>query len=201
MTTENNSSPIAIIDYGMGNLRSRAKGLREGRSCGRRDRRPGRRGPGRQGRPAGRGRLRGRDWRTAAAAISSARCWTRSNRANLFWESAWACNCCSTWATKTAATRDCGVLRGEVVRFDLPQGFSVPHMGWNQFDFARCAARAARHRAGHLRLLRPLLLRRSARRRRHRHDHRLRRAVLLDGLARQHLRQPVPPGKEPVATV
>jgi imidazole glycerol-phosphate synthase subunit HisH len=28
-----------------------------------------------------------------------------------------------------------GVLRGEVVRFDLPQGYSVPHMGWNQLDF------------------------------------------------------------------
>ena len=31
-----------------------------------------------------------------------------------------------------------GILRGEVVRFDLPQGYSVPHMGWNQVDFARC---------------------------------------------------------------
>jgi glutamine amidotransferase len=30
-----------------------------------------------------------------------------------------------------------GVLRGRVVRFDLPLGFSVPHMGWNQVDFAR----------------------------------------------------------------
>jgi imidazole glycerol-phosphate synthase subunit HisH len=30
-----------------------------------------------------------------------------------------------------------GVLKGEVVRFDLPQGYSVPHMGWNQVDFAR----------------------------------------------------------------
>lgn len=29
-----------------------------------------------------------------------------------------------------------GVLRGDVVRFDLPKGFSVPHMGWNQLDFA-----------------------------------------------------------------
>ncbi len=31
-----------------------------------------------------------------------------------------------------------GVLRGEVVRFDLPRGYSVPHMGWNQVDFQRC---------------------------------------------------------------
>jgi imidazole glycerol-phosphate synthase subunit HisH len=32
-----------------------------------------------------------------------------------------------------------GVLRGEVVRFDLPKGFSVPHMGWNQLDIRRPA--------------------------------------------------------------
>jgi imidazole glycerol-phosphate synthase subunit HisH len=30
-----------------------------------------------------------------------------------------------------------GVLRGEVVRFDLPQDYAVPHMGWNQIDFTR----------------------------------------------------------------
>ena len=30
-----------------------------------------------------------------------------------------------------------GVLRGEVVRFDLPQDYSIPHMGWNQVDFTR----------------------------------------------------------------
>ncbi len=32
-----------------------------------------------------------------------------------------------------------GVLAGEVVRFDLPRGFSVPHMGWNQLDIRRPA--------------------------------------------------------------
>jgi imidazole glycerol-phosphate synthase subunit HisH len=32
-----------------------------------------------------------------------------------------------------------GVLRGEVVRFELPDEFSVPHMGWNQLDIARAA--------------------------------------------------------------
>ena len=31
-----------------------------------------------------------------------------------------------------------GVLRGNVVRFDLPAGYSVPHMGWNQVDIAPC---------------------------------------------------------------
>ncbi len=30
-----------------------------------------------------------------------------------------------------------GVLRGEVVRFELPDEFSVPHMGWNQVSIHR----------------------------------------------------------------
>ena len=30
-----------------------------------------------------------------------------------------------------------GVLRGEVVRFQLPDEFSVPHMGWNQVSVRR----------------------------------------------------------------
>ena len=32
-----------------------------------------------------------------------------------------------------------GVLRGEVVRFDLPPEYSVPHMGWNQLWIRRPA--------------------------------------------------------------
>jgi glutamine amidotransferase len=32
-----------------------------------------------------------------------------------------------------------GVLPGEVVRFDLPKGLSVPHMGWNQLEIRRPA--------------------------------------------------------------
>ena len=30
-----------------------------------------------------------------------------------------------------------GVLGGEVVRFDLPAGYKVPHMGWNQLNIVR----------------------------------------------------------------
>jgi len=30
-----------------------------------------------------------------------------------------------------------GVLRGEVVRFDVPAAYSVPHMGWNQLSIVR----------------------------------------------------------------
>jgi glutamine amidotransferase len=32
-----------------------------------------------------------------------------------------------------------GILRGKVVRFDLPQGFKVPHMGWNRGTIKRPA--------------------------------------------------------------
>ena len=32
-----------------------------------------------------------------------------------------------------------GLLSGEVVRFDLPSGYKVPHMGWNQANIARRA--------------------------------------------------------------
>ncbi|MGA2034678.1 MAG: imidazole glycerol phosphate synthase subunit HisH [Thermoguttaceae bacterium] len=32
-----------------------------------------------------------------------------------------------------------GVLGGDVVRFDLPKGYSVPHMGWNQLAVRRPA--------------------------------------------------------------
>ncbi len=32
-----------------------------------------------------------------------------------------------------------GILPGEVVRFDLPKGYAVPHMGWNQLTIRRPA--------------------------------------------------------------
>lgn len=32
-----------------------------------------------------------------------------------------------------------GILRGEVVRFDLPAEFKVPHMGWNELEICRRA--------------------------------------------------------------
>lgn len=41
-----------------------------------------------------------------------------------------------------------GVLRGEVVRFDLPRQYSVPHMGWNQLKIVRRAPVLADARDG-----------------------------------------------------
>ena len=77
-----------------------------------------------------------------------------------------------------------GVLRGEVVRFDLPQGYSVPHMGWNQVDFQRRPPVLEGMAAGTVFLLRTLVLRGSGRRECRGHDDRLRQPFLLDDLAR-----------------
>jgi len=33
--------------------------------------------------------------------------------------------------------RGLGLLRGKVVRFEVPKGYSVPHMGWNQLNIVR----------------------------------------------------------------
>ena len=40
---------------------------------------------------------------------------------------------------KTAGTKGSACLRGECVRFDLPQEYAVPHMGWNQLNIRRPA--------------------------------------------------------------
>jgi glutamine amidotransferase len=32
-----------------------------------------------------------------------------------------------------------GILKGDVVRFDLPREYSIPHMGWNQLEIRRPA--------------------------------------------------------------
>jgi imidazole glycerol-phosphate synthase subunit HisH len=34
-------------------------------------------------------------------------------------------------------TQGLGIFRGEVVRFQLPPEFKVPHMGWNEVDFVQ----------------------------------------------------------------
>ena len=54
-----------------------------------------------------------------------------------------------------------GVIPGEVVRFELPAEYSVPHMGWNQLAIRRRAAAPGRPGRRHARLLRPFVLRRA----------------------------------------
>jgi len=43
------------------------------------------------------------------------------------------------WSHENGRHQGLGVLRGEVVRFDLPAQYSVPHMGWNQLWIRRPA--------------------------------------------------------------
>ncbi|NUQ61457.1 MAG: imidazole glycerol phosphate synthase subunit HisH [Pirellulales bacterium] len=40
-------------------------------------------------------------------------------------------------SSENGTHRGLGVLAGEVVKFDLPSTFSVPHMGWNQLAIRR----------------------------------------------------------------
>jgi imidazole glycerol-phosphate synthase subunit HisH len=136
MTTENGNARIAIIDYGMGNLRSVQKAFEN------------------VGHPAivtndpevvakadkvvlpGVGafedaiaELRRRDLvRPVLAAIDSGKpflgiCLGLQMLFDVSYEN--------------GRHEGLGVLRGEVVRFDLPHGYSVPHMGWNQVDFTQ----------------------------------------------------------------
>ena len=90
-----------------------------------------------------------------------------------------------------------GVMPGEVVRFDLPAEYSVPHMGWNQLAIRRPAPILEGLDEGtyvyfvHSYYVVP----RDAEVIATETDYR--RAVLLDDLARQPLRHAVPPGEEP----
>ena len=54
------------------------------------------------------------------------------NRESPFWESVWDYKCCSTVSHEGGRYEGLGVIPGEVVRFDVPREFKVPHMGWNQ---------------------------------------------------------------------
>lgn len=41
------------------------------------------------------------------------------------------------WSYEDGEHEGLGVLPGKVVRFDVPAGLKVPHMGWNQVSFAQ----------------------------------------------------------------
>ena len=54
-----------------------------------------------------------------------------------------------------------GIFPGEVVRFDLPREYAVPHMGWNQLSHPPPGPHSRRRRRGDIRLFCPLVLRRA----------------------------------------
>ena len=91
-----------------------------------------------------------------------------------------------------------GVLPGEVVRFELPPEYTVPHMGWNQLAVRRRPpilegiADGAYVYFVHSYYVVPKDAGVIAT------ETDYGRPVLFDDLAGQSLRDPVPPGKEPV---
>ena len=94
--------------------------------------------------------------------------------------------------------RGLGILPGEVVRFELPHEYKVPHMGWNQLAIRRpapllgriwttaCTATSCTPITSCRATARSIATETS-----------YPDAVLLDDLARQPVRHPVPSRKEP----
>ena len=126
---------IAIVDYGMANLRSVQKAFALGRGRGEDH------FPARGDRPAptswscpGVGAFRDAIATLRERKLADADCRATSRKASSFWESAWDCKCCSMSATRMASTAGWAFLRGKCVRFDVDStlGLKVPHMGWNQ---------------------------------------------------------------------
>ncbi len=90
-----------------------------------------------------------------------------------------------------------GVLEGEVVRFELPPSFKVPHMGWNTVLKKTRRSDSCRHGRWESLLLRPLVLRPPQRSIDRRAGVQLRHRFLCHGLERQSLCHAIPSGKEP----
>ena len=155
---------IAIIDYGMGNLRSVQKAFERVGHAATITSDPAVLADAAKTGAAGRRRVSRRDRGARSRGSWSSRFARRSRPASRFWASAWACNCCSTRSYEDGEHEGLGVVPGEVVRFEVPAEFKVPHMGWNQVRVPPPAADLRRRRRGRALLLRPLLLRRAARR-------------------------------------
>jgi glutamine amidotransferase len=138
MTAENDSSPIAIIDYGMGNLRSVQKAFEKVGHAALITDDPSIVAkaakvvlPGVGAFEDAIGELRQRNLvRPVLEAIESGK---------PFLGICLGLQLLFDVGYENGRHEGLGVLRGDVVRFDLPQGYSVPHMGWNQLDIARCA--------------------------------------------------------------
>ena len=188
---------IAIIDYGMGNLRSVQKGFekvghqavvtsdpavvapRPIRSFCRAW------GPSRT------------PWPSSAAAGWSSRCWRPSTPASPSWASASGLQLLFDVGLRERPAPGPGRPAGRGGAVRSAAGFSVPHMGWNQLAIRRRPPVLAGLAEGtyvyfvHSYYVVPQDAGG------HRHGDRLRRAVLLDDLARQRLRHAVPPREEP----
>ena len=164
---------IAIIDYGMGNLRSVQKAFERSGHAATITSDPAVLADADEARAARRRRVPRRHRRAANRASSSSRSARPSPRASRSSASAWACNCCSTSATRTASTQGLGVFPGEVVRFRRAARVQGAAHGLEPAAVPPPPADLRRHRRRRVLLLRPLVLRRAARRVDRRHRDRL----------------------------
>ena len=156
---------IAIIDYQMGNLRSVQKGFEKVGHQADDHQRSGGAGRGRQDRPARASARSATPWPSSSGGIWSSRSARRSPPASRFWASAWACNCCSTSATRGAATRAGRAGRAKSCGSICRPIQSAAH-GLEPVADPPAGAGVGRAGRRHALLLRPLLLRRAARCRR-----------------------------------
>lgn len=133
------SAPIiAIIDYGMGNLRSVAKAVETAGGAVRIVTRPGEIGAAAGLVLPGVGALADCVTALQAGGLDAAvRDWIAADRPFLG-------GCLGLQAlfdfSEEADTPGLGIFPGRVVRFRLPAGLKVPHMGWNTVRFTRPAS-------------------------------------------------------------
>ena len=115
-----------------------------------------------------------------------------------FWASAWGCNCSSSVGYENGRHQGLGVLAGEVVRFELPPDTRSPT--WAGINWPSAAGRRSWRglpRGRYVYFVHSYyVVPRDAGGDCHRD--RLRRAVLLDDLAGQLVCHAIPPGRRPV---
>ena len=175
---------IAILDYGMGNLRSVEKALEhvgaEAVITADPETRPRRR----RRDPARRRRLPAR--RCAACASWASTRWSpsASSTARRCSASASASSCSSRPRSRTSGAQGLGLLAGEVEPLQAP-GLKVPHIGWSPVRWERESRADRGPRAGDAVLLRPHLHAAPPRRRRRARHRRVRRALRLRRRARR----------------
>ena len=140
---------IAVVDYGVGNLRSVAKALERVGAEVRVTSDAARIDAGRRRRAARRRRVRRAAWRTCAPPASRPACATRRRPGSPFSASASACRSCSRRARSSGRCAGSGSCPGACgASSHGSPALKVPHMGWNQLAVRRRAPASRRHRDG-----------------------------------------------------
>ena len=154
---------IAILDYGMGNLRSVEKALEHVGAEAEITRDHERVRAAGRGRAARRRRVPEGDGGGAPARLRRPAARARRRRAGPCSGSAWGCSCCSRARPSSAEAEGIGLLEGPVEQLDA-NGLKVPHIGWNPVAW-RADSGAERRAARPDGLLPRALVRAAARRR------------------------------------